>query len=101
MKKKQLLKSIFTLILCVWVIAASFLLMLFIITHLKHDCTGPNCPICEQIRNAENFLNQLGMGLGKNIIAIFICSIICANILHICFLKIPHSLVQLRVQLNN
>jgi hypothetical protein len=31
----------------------------FIYSHLDHDCTGADCPVCLQIREAESFLRHL------------------------------------------
>jgi hypothetical protein len=41
---------------CLCYILASLGSAGFIYSHLDHDCTGADCPVCVQIREAENFL---------------------------------------------
>ena len=101
MKKRLLFKQIIALSMCVCVIVISLLSMIFIISHLHHNCLGENCPICEQIKNAESFINQFSMSLGQPVIAAFICAIVYSSLLLIYFSIAHHSPVHLKVRLNN
>ena len=48
-----------------------FVFSIFFIAHeADHDCTGENCPICEQIVICEKTLEELGSGIITIIIII-------------------------------
>lgn len=59
MKKKAYIKRAAALLLC-FVIAAAFLFFAWFVTsHIHHDCTGNDCPVCMLIHYFSDMLRKL------------------------------------------
>jgi K+-transporting ATPase A subunit len=72
-------KSI-ALLLCVTMSFFMLFSVMFIATEAHHDCTGTECPICQEIQACVNLLNSFvtvgaaSVALFTGIICIYICT---------------------------
>lgn len=80
-----------------------FLSSLFVITHLKHECTGEDCPVCARINVCMTALHMIAeaVGLGSVIICayVFIKKIVIHYLVGLFLL--PASLVRLKIRMDN
>lgn len=59
MTKKRILAAVLTALVLVVMLSSS----LFIIEHADHDCTGEDCPICQQIYLCTQTLKTLSIAV--------------------------------------
>lgn len=94
-------KSIMAFVLCICLIAMLSLSYLYIFTHNNHNCTGRDCPVCEQIHIAEHIIEQIRNAI--NIVAVFYTAVFflchCIEMTYILLEK--DSPVKRKVRLNN
>ena len=95
-------KSLLAAVILICFVAVVLLSSLFIVTHIDHECTGHDCPICHQIQIAENSLQQIGICLVVfffSIVATFrFRKMLCRNGYNIVLSVSP---VSLKVRMNN
>ncbi|MDR3337436.1 MAG: hypothetical protein LBT16_09550 [Treponema sp.] len=93
-------KRLFLIVLTSCLVLAALGAEIFILTHLDHDCDGPECPVCLQIETAQNVLKGLKLAF---IAAVFIAFDKCTNTatkqIHRCFAGLPTP-IALGVKLN-
>lgn len=70
MKDMRKVISVFAAVL---IVTTMFFSILFVSSNADHDCTGENCPICEQMQVAENILTKLSLAIISTVIAIYLC----------------------------
>lgn len=66
-------KRMFSLFAALILVVSMFLSVLFIASNIHHDCTGDNCPICEQMQVAGNVLTKLSFAIVTIMIALALC----------------------------
>ena len=49
--------------MAVAMVFAMFFSSFFIASHVDHDCTGEDCPICACIQQCENTIRGIGSGI--------------------------------------
>jgi hypothetical protein len=95
------INRIFAMLICISFVFIFFFCESFIIGHANHYCTGEECSICIQIQHAENIISQISK-------IIFILFILVSAIFFIKLLIIntiiqikKHTLIDLKVRMNN
>jgi len=73
----------------------------FIIEHADHDCTGEDCPICEQIYACEQNLKNLAAAVAVVMAIIAFGFAVQAVMGQAKYAYIPHTPVNLKVKLSN
>jgi hypothetical protein len=85
-------------------IFAAFLLgAFFAFTHADHDCSGEDCPVCAQMKDAFDALNRLLMGLRPSAaICPLLLSLSVAKFLREAYrVRAQHTLVTEKIRLND
>lgn len=59
MKNSNKMKIVMALFLCVCFFTVIAFSNLFIVEHVRHECSGRDCPVCAQILVAEHAIQQL------------------------------------------
>lgn len=54
----KLWKRRIALLLCMVLVTLPFVSMLFITTHIQHDCTGKHCEVCSEIELAVHAISN-------------------------------------------
>lgn len=62
LNQKKFLK-ILAVVLAFFLFLTVILSFHFIATHLKHACTGEDCPICYELQIAEAIIKQVSLGV--------------------------------------
>lgn len=93
-------KKIYIILLCIGIILIQTLSFYFIAHEINHNCTGEECPICEQIEEALQLLENSNC---TNIIAnacsvLFFCLVVNKVIVEL--VRISNTLVKLKVKLS-
>lgn len=103
MQKKSFNSIRFLAIFILICIAATALLSAyFIISNANHDCTGEGCPICAQINDCINLLNNItGLCLIAGLIVAASCLRTLARLRVGHFYTRNNTPVALKVQMNN
>lgn len=98
MKTERRLVSILIAMAVVFVMLGS---IFYIAVEANHDCTGHDCPICEQISACKNFLKTLCTAVGVAGTYAALIFVLCS--IPVCWEKIvfPRTLVTLKVKLLN
>ena len=55
-------KRVFSMAVCILFLFVTFASLFYIVKEENHNCTGEDCPICANIRQAEQTLRNLGTG---------------------------------------
>ncbi len=97
MTKKRILAAVLAALVLAVMLSSS----LFIIEHADHDCTGEDCPICQQIYLCTQTIKTLSLAF----IAVTVFSAL-ATLIHIIDRQIetacvPRTPVSLKVKLTN
>lgn len=90
-------------ILIVVIILVYFGSPFFVFTHLSHDCTGEDCPICAEIDACIAVIQTFSQAIGTVAVTIFAYRSFIKSLIRACyglFLR-PDSLVGLKIRLNN
>ena len=98
-KKKQ----VYTLLAAFLLTAVLLLSGLFIITHVKHECKGADCPVCAELEACALTLGLFSEALGTGAVIIFAYGIIIKFVHSYktgCYLR-PVSLVSLKIRLDD
>lgn len=66
-------RNVMILMMIVIVFFGMLYSVFFLANNAHHDCTGENCPICEQLQVAENIVNKLSTAVISIGAAIFLC----------------------------
>lgn len=102
--KNPMIKNI-ALMICICVMAASFLSAAFILTHAnhEHDHEGPNgtCATCIHLAVAENSLKLLSAAIVSRVFSFVICSSVSFCLKPFAPCIDLFTLVSLKVRLNN
>lgn len=76
---------------------------LFILTHAKHECTGDNCPVCEEIKVCADMIHVLSEAIRTGFVVFFAYMVTLKPIISDwtgpCLR--PVSLVSLKIRLND
>jgi len=95
---QKILAFVLSAIIFCMLLAAS----VFIVFHADHECSGRDCPVCDEIRQAEAIFRMTGDGTAAAIIsASLICLVSLAAVPVYSSLSLAFSLVGQKVQLNN
>lgn len=90
-----------SLALCMVFLFITFASLFYIVEEADHHCTGEDCPVCAQIREAEQNLRNLGTGAvvyeSTYVLPFLILLVIAAKA---AFIPCT-SLVEQKVRLNN
>ena len=96
-------KRIFAFVTAFLVTAVLLLSGFFIVTHIEHECTGEDCPVCAELQECAATIRLITEAAGTGAIVIF-AYIITQKLLSLCqtglFLR-PVSLVSLKIRLDN
>lgn len=74
MNNKISKKSMLALFMCVCLSLVLSLSYLYVFTHIKHQCTQSECPVCERIQVAAHMIEQIRntvLGIAVLITAVF------------------------------
>lgn len=74
---------------------------LYIAVEADHDCTGQDCPICEQIHVCENNLKNVSLAVCTVAFAAELQYILCRKISDCTDFVQSHTLVTFKVKLSN
>lgn len=74
---------------------------IFIIEHADHNCTGEDCPICEQLYASARNLKNLAAAAVTMIVMIAFRFAVQAGIGQAKYTYIPHTPINLKVKLSN
>lgn len=95
-------KRIFAFVTAFLVTAVLLLSGFFIVTHIEHECTGEDCPVCAELQECAATIRLITEAAGTGAIVIF-AYIITQFLssyqtgLYLC----PVSLVSLKIRLDN
>ena len=96
-------KRIFAFVTAFLVTAVLLLSGFFIVTHIEHECTGEDCPVCAELQECAATIRLITEAAGTGAIVIF-AYIITQKLLsshqtglYLC----PVSLVSLKIRLDN
>ena len=96
-------KRIFACVTAFLVTAVLLLSGFFIVTHIEHECTGEDCPVCAELQECAATIRLITEAAGTGAIVIF-AYIITQKLLssyqtglYLC----PVSLVSLKIRLDN
>lgn len=97
MKKNKIIAIFLSMIILLTI----FMSYQLIIYEADHDCTGNNCPVCQEIEQAINFINEVKViPLATLAMIVFeICRNLCK--LSIDSRNFSNTLVSLKVELLN
>ena len=73
----------------------------FIISHADHDCTGEDCPICEQVYACAQSLKNLVAAVAAMMVMLAFRFAAQAVMEQAKYAYIPHTPVNLKVKLSN
>ena len=94
-------KRILTVALAVLVFVAMLSSSLFIIEHADHNCTGEDCPICEQICLCTQTLKTLSLAVMAAVVFFALSALLHISIRQVETACVPHTPVSLKVKLTN
>ncbi len=96
-RAKRITAGIIALIMLVVMLLASQ----FIVTHIHHDCSGEDCPVCACMHQCESVLRTIGSGMsGNTAIAVPVLLIfIIISLQAVC--DTVNTLVSCKVRLND
>jgi hypothetical protein len=96
-------KAFLGLIIFLCLLVTFLLPVFFFVTHIDHECTGDDCPVCAQIHNSSEILRRLFGGLSNVLPADFVCmAVTFLFCLSQKFLSIEQlSPVSLKIRLND
>lgn len=91
--------KVMTLMMLVMFFFSMLYSVFFLVNNAHHDCTGENCPICEQLQIAENIVNKLSTAIVSIAAAIFLCvsAQTCSSSYH--YIIVEDSPVRLKVKM--
>ena len=69
---QQTYNRIIALIVSISIILVMFFSLFYITSHIDHDCSHDNCPICAEIEMLQNLIRQVGSGIGACLILLCI-----------------------------
>ncbi|SEW44875.1 hypothetical protein SAMN05421659_12335 [[Clostridium] fimetarium] len=94
-------KKTLCIILAILIISLLMFSQIYISNHIHHQCSGENCPICNQIDFAIHILNQIVSG-GEFFFVIFtLVMFVLGKYWFSSLISITKSLFILKVRLNN
>lgn len=86
--------------LCIIILVLPLISMLFISTHIQHDCTGKDCVVCSEIKLAVQVINHTKLTLCvAGAFAAAICSWQSESLLDTNISLIHKTLISLKVEL--
>ncbi|SFD03861.1 hypothetical protein [Butyrivibrio sp. YAB3001] len=74
---------------------------IFIVSHVDHDCTGENCPICACIQQCENILHGAGGSTLFAVVAFVPVFLIFGSYIISYCIVFSDTLVSAKVRMNN
>ena len=95
-------KRIFAFVTAFLVTAVLLLSGFFIVTHIEHECTGEDCPVCAELQECAATIRLIteAAGTGAIVFAYIITQKLLSSYqtgLYLC----PVSLVSLKIRLDN
>lgn len=96
-KKTRILALLAAVIVCSVMLFSS----VFVVTNAGHDCTGEDCPICDQIHTCENTLKTLSNAAPVIALAIVFTYSFLAGHSLLTAGKWVRTLISLKVKLSN
>lgn len=97
MTKKRILAAVLTALVLAVMLSSS----LFIIEHADHDCTGEDCPICQQIYLCTQTLKTLSLAVIAAAVFYAFSALLSITIRQVETACVPHTPVSLKVKLTN
>lgn len=97
MNKRRVMSAVLAALVLVILISSS----LFIIEHADHDCTGEDCPICEQICLCTQTLKTLSLAVIAAAVFYAFSVLLHITIRQTEAVCVPHTPVSLKVKLTN
>lgn len=97
MTKKRILTAVVAVLVLVVMLSSS----LFIIEHADHDCTGEDCPICQQIYLCTQTLKTLSLAVTAAVAFCALSTLLYITIRQAETVCVPHTPVSLKVKLTN
>ncbi|SDB12983.1 hypothetical protein [Eubacterium oxidoreducens] len=92
-------------VLALMTIAVIFFVMVFsvwyLVNHANHECSGQNCPVCEQMQQCAQNVKQLGTA---DVVVVVVIALIHMDFLGSELFKEPmieNSLISLKVRMDN
>ena len=82
-------------------IAVFSLSALFVVSHADHDCTGEDCPICQQIYLCTQTLKTLSIAVIAATVFFALAALLHITIRQTEAVCVPHTPVSLKVKLTN
>ena len=93
------MKKIFALLMALIIAGSIFVSCLFIGNNLHHNCSGGNCSICMEIKQAEALISNTGLLLTALAAVISILFILVYKPVQKQTMLINRSLISLKVEL--
>ena len=97
MTKKRVMAAVLAALILVVMLSSS----LFIIEHADHDCTGEDCPICEQIYLCTQTLKTLSAAVMATCVFFLLAALLQIRIRQVEAACVSHTPVSLKVKLSN
>lgn len=97
MAKKRILTAVLAALVLVVMLSSS----LFIIEHADHDCSGEDCPICQQIYLCTQTLKTLSLAVIAAVVFYAFSALLSITIRQVETVCVPHTPVSLKVKLTN
>ncbi len=97
MTKKRILAAVLTALVLAVMLSSS----LFIIEHADHDCTGEDCPICQQIYLCTQTLKTLSIAVIAATVFFALAALLHITIRQTEAVCVPHTPVSLKVKFTN
>ncbi len=100
LKNYRRIASLFLAVLLTVILLFSYF---YVLTHLKHKCTGEDCPVCAGIEMCIAALHVLSEAIGAGAVSIFAYIFLKKLTINYLagFFLIPVSLVRLKIRLDN
>ncbi len=94
-------KRILAFLLSICLVAIITCSMVFIVTHINHNCSGEDCPICAEIQVAEAVIHRFSTAVA----VLICCGAAFATISHIdshfqCFIQ-ANTLINKKVRMDD
>lgn len=94
MQKKKL--AILTIVLMTLFFAFA---IVFVVFEANHDCSGEDCPICEQIEICQKAFEEFGVCVFASLISFAICFGVCNFLKRTNFRLIKNNLINSKIEM--
>lgn len=95
------LKRKIALFVALGLLIVIFFSEIYIITHVHHDCSGNDCPICAQILKLEETIQNIGAAIIRAVVLFAVLYFLIESLSNINQVILFNSPIKMKVRLNN